>query len=206
MTIHYLRNHWLGLGIAIAFAVITFLLLGARSISSFQLFLWVSFISLLLHQFEEYRFPGYFPEMVNAVMFGSKRPDRYPLNTNTALVVNVYLGWSLYLLAALFAERAVWLATASIVVSTGNVIAHTFIFNFKGRTFYNPGMATAVFLFFPISAYYFYFVERSGLSRTVDYVIGITLGLIINYVGVIKAIDWLKDEHTSYVFCARCVR
>jgi hypothetical protein len=53
---------------------------------------WLSLISLFLHQAEEYRYPGYFPGMVNLVMFASPQPDRYPLNTNTALIVNVVIG------------------------------------------------------------------------------------------------------------------
>ncbi len=201
---NYLRNRWYDIGIVLALAVAVFLLI-RTGISSFQFLLWVSLLSLFLHQFEEYRFPGYFPGMVNTVMFGSKHPDRYPLNTNTSLIVNVFIGWPLYFLAALLAEKTVWLAIASVVVSVGNIIVHTFVFNFKGRTVYNPGMATATLLFLPISVYFFYFIERSDLAKTFDYVVGIPFGLIINYVGVIKIIEWLKDEHTKYVFPARCV-
>ena len=61
--------------------------------------LWISLMALFVHQFEEYRYPGYFPGMVNLVLFASNQPDRYPLNANTALIVNVIVGWLFYWLA-----------------------------------------------------------------------------------------------------------
>jgi hypothetical protein len=46
------------------------------------------------------------------------------------------------LLAALFWGQAFWLAIATIMVSLGNVLAHTLVFNIKVRTLYNPGLFT----------------------------------------------------------------
>ena len=167
------------------------------------LVLWASLVSLFLHQFEEYRFPGYFPGMMNIAMFSSKEPDRYPLNTNTAFIINVGIGWLIYFLAALFAERAIWLGIAAVLVSVGNFIAHTFLFNLKGKTRYNPGMFTAIVLFAPIAVYFGYLVIQGNLATPTDWIIGILLGIVLNYVGVLKLIDWLKDENTKYIFPKR---
>src|SRR5438477_6664949 len=93
-----------------------------------EMLLWLSLISLFLHQFEEYRWPGYFPGMINTVMFRSSQPDRFPLNTQTSLLINVALGWSVYFFAAIFAKEAVWLGIAAILISVGNIIAHTSFF------------------------------------------------------------------------------
>ena len=38
--------------------------------------------TLLVHQYEEYEDPGYFPGQFNGGVFHSEEPDRYPLNTN----------------------------------------------------------------------------------------------------------------------------
>ena len=122
----FMRRHWFDLGILWAVIVSGFLL--TVKLQPLSLLLWISLISLFLHQFEEYRYPGYFPGMVNTVMFGSKKPDRYPLNTNTAFVVNVVVGWLSYFLAALHGAKAMWLAIATILVSAGNFVAHAFIF------------------------------------------------------------------------------
>jgi hypothetical protein len=198
---NFMRLHWFDVGIVLALATAGILL--RVKLSPLSLLLWISLISLFLHQFEEYRYPGYFPGMMNSVMFSSKQPDRYPLNTNTALIVNIGVGWLAYVLAAILVERAVWLAIAVILVSVGNFIAHTFVFNIKGRTLYNPGMATAIVLFVPISAYFGFLVITNNVATPVDWIVGIVLGIALNLVGILKLIDWLKDENTPYIFPER---
>ena len=198
---NFMRLHWFDVGLVLAFVagVVVFFI----NLNPFSLLLWLSLISLFLHQFEEYRYPGYFPGMMNTVMFSRQQPDRYPLNTNTSFIVNVFIGWFSYLLAAVFAEKALWLGIATILVSVGNFIAHTLLFNIKGKTLYNPGMVTAIVLFLPISAYFGYLVINNHLATPLDWVAGVILGLVLNFVGILKMIDWLKDENTEYIFPKR---
>ena len=198
---NFMRLHWFDVGIVFALITGSFVLL--NKLNPVSLLLWLSLISLFLHQFEEYRYPGYFPGMMNTVMFSSKQPDRYPLNTNTAFIINVFIGWFSYLLAALFGERALWLGIATILVSAGNFIAHTFLFNLKGKTLYNPGMFTAIVLFVPIAAYFGFLLVQSNLATPADWIVGIILGIIFNVIGILKLIDWLKDENTEYIFPER---
>jgi hypothetical protein len=196
-----MRLHWFDVGFAFALITGAFVLL--TELNPLSMLLWLSLISLFLHQFEEYRYPGTFPGMMNTVMFASKQPDRYPLNTNTAFIINVTVGWLSYLLAALFGERALWLGIATILVSVGNFFAHTFLFNIKGKTLYNPGMFTAVVLFAPIAVYFGYLLIQGNLATSIDWVVGILLGIVLNVVGILKLIDWLKDENTEYIFPKR---
>ena len=198
---NFMRLHWFDLGFA--FALVTGGILALNKLNPLSFLLWVSLISLFLHQLEEYRYPGYFPGMMNKVMFSSKQPDRYPLNTNTAFIINVFVGWLSYFLAALFGERALWLGIATILVSVGNFIAHSFLFNIKGKTFYNPGMLTAIILFLPIAMYFGYLLIQGNLATPVDWIVGIALGIVLNFIGILKLIDWLKDENTEYVFPKR---
>lgn len=198
---NFMRLHWFDVGLALAFVTGGIAFLG--HLAPISLLLWLSLISLFLHQFEEYRYPGYFPGMMNTVMFSSKQPDRYPLNTNTSFIVNVCIGWLSYLLAAIFAEKAIWLGIATILVSAGNFIAHTFLFNIKGKTLYNPGMFTAIILFAPIAVYFGYLVIQGRFATPLDWVVGVILGIVLNYVGILKMIDWLKDEDTEYIFPER---
>jgi hypothetical protein len=196
-----LIRHWFDIGLALALIVGAFLWFSDLSPLSFLL--WVSLISLFLHQFEEYRFPGYFPGMVNSVMFSSTQPDRYPLNTHSAFIVNVLEGWLVYFLAAWFGEKALWLGIATILVSFGNFVAHTFLFNIRGKTLYNPGMLTADMLFLPIAAYFCFLVIQGNYATIMDWSVGILLGFVLNYVGILKVIDWLKDKNTQHVFPKR---
>lgn len=198
---HFMRQHWFDLGLALALIVGVYVIFGV--VSPISLLLWINLIALFLHQFEEYRYPGYFPGMMNSVMFSSSQPDRYPLNANTALIVNLIVGWLAYFLAAVFGEKALWLGMATVLVSAGNFIAHTFLFNIKGKSRYNPGMLTADILFLPIAVYFFILVFRMNLATTVDWILGFGLGIALNYFGILKLIDLLKNKSTSHIFPRR---
>jgi len=171
-----------------------------------QLILWLSLVSLFIHQLEEYRYPGYFPGMVNSAMYNSNQPDRYPLNTQTSLIVNVVMGWMAYLSAALFGNRFEWLGIATVPISLGNFFAHTIMFNIKGRTWHNPGMATSIVLFTPIAIWYYSTIITDPRTSLTDWLIGIPLGILLNYLGIIKLIDWMADRNTTYVFENRQLR
>lgn len=201
-----LRKHWFDIGGMLSIIVIAFVFINHANLTNYQLLMCLSLVSLFFHQLEEYRVVGTFPGMVNKVMYNSNMPDRYPLNTNTALYVNVFVGWSIYLLAALLAEKAIWLGMATILVSLGNTMAHTIVFNKKGKTLYNAGMATSWLLFVPITICFFRVIHAENLVGIYDYIAGIPLGIAINVIGIIKMIDWMKDRNTSYIFPARCVR
>ncbi len=174
-----------------------------NSLTAYELLMWLSLVSLLFHQLEEYRIGGTFPGMMNRVMFHSEMPGRYPLNTNTALIVNVVVGWLFYFLAAFFGEKAIWLGMATILISLGNFIAHTFLFNIKGKTFYNAGMITSWVFFAPCVYFFLKIIYAGNLINTADYLIGIPLGIVLNVVGVLKMIEWLKNKNTKYIFGQR---
>ena len=195
-----LRKHWYDLGGILSIILLVFIFLKFKTFTDYQLLMWLSFISLFFHQLEEYRIAGTFPGMINTAMFHSEIPDRYPLNTNTAFLINVFLGWGVYFLAALFAEKAMWLGIAAIMISLGNVIAHTFLFNIKGKTFYNAGMITCWLFFVPCIYFFISIVIKGSLISERDLFIGILLGIALNYIGVLKMIEWLSDKNTNYVF------
>ncbi len=197
---NFLRKHWYDLGGFLSVAVLIYVYLNYSRLTNYQTLMWFSLISLILHQLEEYRIVGTFPGMVNKVMYKSQWPDRYPLNTNTALYVNVFIGWGFYFLAAVFAEKAIWMGIATILVSIGNAIVHAIVFNLKGKTFYNAGMLTACLLFLPCACYFFFTIHTMNLVATMDYAIGIPLGIVVNFVGIVKLIDWMADKDTAYIF------
>jgi hypothetical protein len=200
------RRHWFDIGGILALITLVFVYSSYREMATIQVLLWLSLASLFIHQVEEYRYPGYFPGMLNSALYKSNRPDRYPLNTQTALVVNVPMGWLFYFLAAVFARDYIWLDIATMLVSFGNVVAHTLLFNLKGRTFYNPGMATALILFLPLVYWFIEIVRSAHLAGLGDWIGGIILGLALNAIGILKLIDWLADRNTTYVFEQRQLR
>lgn len=197
---NFFRKHWYDLGAVLAVITAIGLYVNRHSLTNYQWLMWCSLISLFLHQLEEYRIVGTFPGMVNKVMFRSEIPDRYPLNNNTALYVNVFVGWTGYFLAAILAEKAIWLGIATLLVSAGNIIAHTVVFNWKGKTVYNAGLATSWLFFAPCLFFFVKIVQNDHLITILDLLIGIPLGIVLNVIGILKMITWFADRNTPYVF------
>lgn len=197
---NFLRKHWYDIGGIIGIVALIFIGLFYSKSSQYQLLMWLSLVSLFFHQAEEYRISGTFPGMINRVMFNSDLPDKYPLNSNTSFVINVCFGWAIYLMAALFGQRLVWLGMATILISFGNVIAHTLIFNFKGKTIYNAGLVTSWLFFVPCIYFFFKIIHQDELATSSDYLIGIPLGIVFNIVGVFMPIKWLADKNTKFIF------
>jgi hypothetical protein len=195
-----LRKHWYDLGAFLSVVVSIYVFIRHDSLTNYQTLMWLSLVALFLHQLEEYRIVGTFPGMVNSVMYNSKMPDRYPLNTNTAFHVNVVVGWTSYFLAAILGEKAIWLGIATILVTLGNIIAHAIVFNLKGKTIYNAGLVTSWLLFMPCVYFFVSIVNNSNLASKTDYYIGVPLGITLNVVGILKLIDWMADKKTTYIF------
>ena len=200
-ALNFLRFNWFSLLPALVISLLSGLLFTQPL--GMELLLWLSLGSLFLHQMEEWGYPGYFPGMLNTALFSSDIPDRYPLNANSGMIVNVFFGWGSYVLAALFWRQAFWLVFATMMVSIGNIVAHTLIFNIKGKTLYNPGLITSWLCFAPIVYFFFDTVMVDHLATPLDWTIGLVLGVALNYFCIYKMILWLADRNTPYVFPKR---
>jgi hypothetical protein len=58
-------------------------------------------------------------------------------------------------------------------------------------------------LFAPIAGYFFYLLIHGNLATLTDWGLGIILGIALNFIGILKLIDWLKNENTEYIFPKR---
>jgi Protein of unknown function with HXXEE motif len=191
--LRFMERHWFDVGGVLGIVLAIWLAFTGSTMSTLTLLLWLSLLSLLAHQVEEWRWPGWFPGMLNVVLFRSKDPWRFPLNIRSGLVVNVVVGWFGYLLAALLAERALWLALATILVSLGNCVLHLLLVPIRGRMPYNPGMVTSLLFFLPLVVW-FAVVALPEMS-IVDIIIGLLLGLVLNVGGVVGVIRILQDPN-----------
>ena len=197
---NFLRKHWYDLAGFFSIVILVYIFINYHNLTNYQLIVWVSLITLFFHQLEEYRIAGTFPGMLNTALYKSTMPDRYPLNTNTAFYINVVVGWTFYVAAAVLAEKAIYLGIATIMLSLGNTIAHTTLFNIKGRTLYNAGLLTSWLLFIPCAYFFFIIIHREHLVTMTDYLIGIPLGIVINVVGILILISWMANKDTTYIF------
>ncbi|WP_373754390.1 HXXEE domain-containing protein [Neisseria weixii] len=192
------RNLWYKLTFP-AFTVLAFYMLfwGVHALSDIQIILMASLMALLIHQFEEYVLPGGAPVIVNIGTFGERENYlRYPGNMHSSMLVN-NVAYIFYALAVVFPEW-VWLGLATMFFNLFQLYGHGWQMNKALNTWYNPGLASVVFLFVPIAVYYFYFVSVNGLAAWITW-----LGGAAGFVGlmlftIILPVQCLKNPDSPY--------
>lgn len=194
----FFRNNWFRIGL-IVFIVLSFYMIfwGNDALSDIQKILMASLMSLPLHQFEEYVMPGGGPVVINRAFYGEQvLYCQYPGNWNSIMIVNVS-AYIFYILALVFPE-AIWLGISTILFNLFQVLGHAFEMNFKLKAWYNPGLATSICLFLPISIYYIYYIVSNGLVVGMDWVYGILMLVLILIVTVIAPVQGLKKKDSPY--------
>ncbi len=129
----------------------------------------------------------------------SKKPDRYPLNSEQAFIVNVALAYPFYIVAILL-PGVIWLGLAQVLFGMFQIIVHGIVFNVKMRSWYNPGLATVVFLHFPIGIYYIWYVATNALATTGDYIGGILATVVAALLIVAMPLRFLADKDSTHPF------
>jgi Protein of unknown function with HXXEE motif len=193
------RRYWYIVGFFIALAAIVFAL--ALTLETVQRILLLNFAALLLHQYEEYGWPCGGPALLNKVLRPvGDRPDRYPLNQNSAMVTNVLAAYPFYLLPVFF-PQIVWLGLAPVLFGFFQVILHGVAANIRLKSLYNPGMATALFGHLPLGIWYLVEVNSQHVISGWDWVIGIVYALcfIVVIIGVLTYVV-LADRNSPYPF------
>ena len=158
----------LGMGLAGATALASARLTKPQALSALNL------AALTAHQYEEYEDPGYFPGQFNGGVLHSKEPDRYPLNTNTALIVNVPLAYTFYALPITFPEHRV-LGIAPVLFGFLQAVGHGTIFPRLAGDRYSPGFLASLLLHVPIGVNYLRAlhaeepIKRSDLAKAAAY-------------------------------------
>jgi Protein of unknown function with HXXEE motif len=166
-----------------------------------QAILWINLFALLIHQFEEYGYPGWFPGMLNRKVFGSEKSLSYPLNKLTSWVVNVPMAWSFYLFAIIWSAEFPSLGLACILLSLGNLMGHLG-FSIKGRTWYHPGLISALCLFAPVVWVYLVVLDPMQFLGEKTMWNGILFGVIANAM-IPLVVLLLARENSRFEFGTR---
>ena len=198
--IDFCRHNWYHLGAILFAALAFFLLLGPDVLSETQVILMCSFMAMLVHQCEEYSWPGGFPSMANVALFRDKGiADRYPFNANQCWISNVFLTYAFYLIAVFFPD-VIWLGLAQVMLGMLQIIAHGVVANVKLKSFYNPGLGATVLLQWPIGIIYITRVASLGLAGPSTYVLGILGAFAAAMVLFGFPILIMRNRDTTYPF------
>lgn len=193
------RKHWQDIGGVLAMLITGSLALFGKRLSRPRLFSALNLAAMLVHQFEEYRFPGTFPGQFNGGLFKSKKPDRYPMNTHTAMVVNVGFFDSFYLLSVLF-PRKVWLGLSPVLLGFFQALGHALLFPRLVGARYSAGALSAMFLHVPFGIAYLRALQEEQPPTRSDWIKAILLLPLFLVVGVVVPQQLLKDKESPYRF------
>jgi hypothetical protein len=166
------RRHWHDVGLLSALVAGVYLVAAWGDLDVLQRLLLINFIVVLLHQFEEYSWPGGFPAVANLLLMPAMSSfSRWlkPLNQFSSAVANCVFAYVFYLLPVFF-PHTIWLGLAPVVV--GLIIqtaGHCFLINYRLRSLYSPGVATTVLGFIPVGAIYIYYIQANGLATGWDW-------------------------------------
>ena len=198
------RGNWFNVGAVLAVVIAGFLALSHRRLSRPRLFSALNLAALMVHQFEEYGFPGYFPGMMNGGIFKSGKPDRYPLNTDSAMIANTVLGYPFYVLPVLFPKRRS-LGLAAMLFGFAQAVFHTIVPSLRANARYGPGFLTAFFLHVPIGINYLRAVGSERPLGRGEWARGVALTGAFVALGLFAPLFLLRNEDSPYRFTERQV-
>ena len=201
----FLRNHWYDLGTIPAAIAAAYLVFGWQESDMLLRLALLNYIVIFWHQFEEYRLPGGEPAITNLASQPSDDgpSDRYPLNQDNAMFMNVIGSYVLYFLPVLL-PHILWLGFAPVVFGMSQVIIHVLVTPRQiGNRVYSPGACAVVFGHLPVGVCWFVYVVSNGLLGWLDVLLGIAvLAMFIR--GVMLGIGYgtMKDPKSPHPFPA----
>ncbi|UJG44236.1 MAG: HXXEE domain-containing protein [Candidatus Heimdallarchaeum endolithica] len=162
--------------IVIIFIVI-FLWKNSSLTNKLSLLYWLNLAVLMLHEFEEYVFPGGFKQFINyKTVFAVEDSSGFePINDVVVVVINLGV-WAIFVFAALISSIAPWLGFAMIIFNVVNIVGHLLVFQKKVKG-YNPGAVTA-FLMIPFLVLSSIFIISNQFLTTLGYVLAVLIGVL----------------------------
>ena len=196
----FFRRHWYDIGGVIAVGAAACLAIFWGQLELLTRILLLSFIAILVHQYEEYGFPGGELAIMNMALQKSDLPDRFPLNQNSAMITNVLIAYTVYLLPV-FLPHVIWLGLGPMLMGFAQFMVHGVMTNRKLKSIYNPGLGAVVFLHFPIGIYYIWYIVSNGLVQATDWILAVVYLAIIAG-GIVNGLTYrvLANRNSKFPF------
>ncbi len=187
----WLKYNWAQVGLILAIYISVLSILFVRE-SNFIVFLLLIQTPLyMLHETEEYLFPGGFETFFNQNIFKIKEGNG-PLNKNFIVVVNITLVWIILPLFALLSLKSLsfglWIPYFTIFAG----IAHIAL-SIKSKKLYNPGLLISLILNIPIGSAIVFYLYKNGYINNLFLNFNLLIGLLINLLLPILGLIILKN-------------
>jgi len=173
-----LSNHWPDIGLIIAISILVILFVQPwLPILSLKWLFWLHLPILMIHQFEEFRFPGGLKKWIIEVKFKSQEIDTQLLD-ETAVRVNLG-GWATVTLFALSGLALPWLAFVVIFFSLNNAIFH--IYYSISTLRYSPGTITSFLFYIPFVLFASYSGMKDEMITITQFIVTFIIGAAMHF-------------------------
>lgn len=187
----WLKRDWAKAGfvLSIFLGVVLFVFVRRQDFAVFLILLQTPLY--MLHETEEYVFPGGFARFFNLDVLKVKTPDK-PVDENFIFYVNIGLVWVLVplfgLLSSVNLDLGLWVPYFSLFAG----IAHIAL-ALKVQKPYNPGLVISLLLNIPIGLWSIAYFTRQGILSNPWFNINLIIGFGINALLPVLGIILLKN-------------
>jgi len=183
----WLKRDWAKAGFLISIFLFIFFFVYVKD-TDFVLFLLLLQTPLyMLHETEEYVFPGGFGKFFNMDIMKFKTEDK-PLDENFIFYLNIILIWIILpffgLLSTKNYQYGLWLPYFSFFAGVSHIVL-----GIKARKYYNPGLIVSVLLNIPIGAWSVLYLVKLGILSNIflnpHLAIGLGVNLVLPVIGLV---------------------
>lgn len=147
---------------------------------------WIHLPLIMIHETEEYVFPGGFVKFANFDTILSNNPPEQdsPLTPGYGFFVNMSI-WILVIIGGLTALIYPWIGMGLIIFQLLiNGIQHTVIFQVKKQG-YNPGFFTTWLILNPFCVVTIFYALKFNILSSMDWILAFVVG--VGYIGILMA-------------------
>ena len=194
-------NHWFTASLILAIIIFPIIIFAPLDFT--QKILIALIVCILLHFFEEFGFPGGFPYLGMKILMKSneKNPAKWGANNLCSLFGNCGFMFLIYIVP--FFTEIKFFTLAAILFTFLEFFMHVVLFNVSLKTFYNPGLITAVFGMTPITIYYFYETYGQNLYNFLDYIFAFAWCIAVFMFCFRSPLYWKLGKISGYPFTKR---
>ena len=191
----WLKKEWAKVGLILSIYLFVMLFVFVRKYDFVLFILLLQTPLYMLHQTEEYIFPGGFGKFFNTKIFNLATEDK-PLDENFIFYVNVMLIWIALpvfgLLSTLSYGFGLWLPYFSLFAGVAHIALAL-----KARKLYNPGLLMSLLINIPVGLWSILYLMGQGLIvnffLNVYFVIGLAINLVLPIMGTILFRKYQKN-------------
>jgi len=174
----WLKDNWAQTGLVLAFYLTLFLLVFVRPTNLPVFLILLQTPLYMLHEAEEYIFPGGFGRFFNRDIF-KVQEENGPLGRDFIFFVNIILIWVLLplfgLLSTVSLSLGLWIPYFTVFAGVSHIAL-----GIKARKIYNPGLIVSLFLNIPVGTAVVLYFGRTGLLPNVFWNAHLFIGLGLN--------------------------